>query len=228
MNINSDAIVLFSAGLDSYAILRQVLQEHSGRVEALLFNVGQHSADRQYEYASRVCSQLGVPLLYLEIPNYRRIYAGAIEPPHILVAEPGDDRGDGSQSSQPMLLSALLRARAFRFSIVYHGATVDDFKSDDQISVFRNVSALSESIANSGADQLVSFKMPHLETNLNSTSVLKQFSDNKWDVSQTWSCQWGYRYHCGECSRCKKRINAFDALSIEDPTVYGTYPTTKT
>ena len=56
--------------------------------------------------------------------------------------------------------------------------------------------------------------------NYSKADVIIKGSDLGIDFSQTWSCFLGFDGHCGNCTGCMTRKDAFQCAGVQDPTAY--------
>jgi 7-cyano-7-deazaguanine synthase in queuosine biosynthesis len=66
----------------------------------------------------------------------------------------------------------------------------------------------------------IQYADPFLESDMSDEDVLREAVEKRFNYSETWSCQWGFFYHCGECRTCKKRSSLFTARLGKDATKY--------
>ncbi len=57
--------------------------------------------------------------------------------------------------------------------------------------------------------------------NLDKAEIVRLGQDLGVDFSATYSCYNGGRTHCGKCSTCVERKEAFVSAGVKDPTVYS-------
>lgn len=212
---NQDSLVMLSGGMES-VILMSLLKKHltSSRLAALFVNVGQYSAERQLAYAKRLCSRFGVHLEYVDIHNFRDLLIAYAEPPYEMISEGGDDHTVPRGSCEIQVLAGLY-AVYHKYDCVYYSGTKSD---SNRVPNLPELIATAEKLIRLNTEIPISFKAPFL--NLLDEDVLKLGIQEGVDIAESWSCNWGKRYHCGLCERCQKRMSVFKMLDISDPTIY--------
>ncbi len=211
---DKDSLVMLSAGMESMIMLQVLKKRLNSRLGAIFINVGQYSAERQLAYAKRVCNELGVPLEYVDIPNFRNLLIAYAEPPYEMVTEGGLDIRIPRASCSIQTMSAIY-ATYHNYKQIYYGGT----KSD--ISRIPNLPKLVSTVEtlvrlNTGIE--ISVQAPFID--MEDEEVLQLGINEGINLAESWSCNWGKVYHCGECERCQKRKSVFDRLRIADPTRY--------
>jgi len=56
------------------------------------------------------------------------------------------------------------------------------------------------------------------------TAIVVKAHDYNAPIGMTWSCYKGASHHCGTCSTCIERRNAFQSAGVADPTTYTASP----
>lgn len=72
------------------------------------------------------------------------------------------------------------------------------------------------------ADEKFSVTAPFVEKT--KADIVEIGADLGVDFSKTWSCYKEGEIHCGACSTCYERREAFELAGVEDPTDYGATP----
>jgi 7-cyano-7-deazaguanine synthase len=216
-----DTMVLLSGGIDSAVLLQAVHAAKPGRVAGLFVDFGQSNASREQAFAQRLANRLGVPLHIGELPGMLKLIYGELEPPHILIAEGdgrGHPRGVNSSGIQPAFatIAAWLGYRHIHQAVTKTDVDAWDppVKAPDRNAAINNLLQV--------AHLQIKFDTPFAVAELSNEDVLRFAAASKFDVNATWSCLWGYRYHCGKCPRCVARQSRFRQAQLPDPTRYAT------
>ncbi|WP_165313162.1 7-cyano-7-deazaguanine synthase [Vibrio ziniensis] len=219
---NEDSLVLLSGGIDSSTLLQEVNKQVNKKVSAIFLDLGQEPAFRQKTYAQRLCHRLNVPLHIIDAPKIVDIYAIATEPPHIMQTETSsrlvEDKGPAS--SEGITAFVAFTAQWLGYKKLYHGLTTSDENRWPHLSMREISDAVNNLLKVSGCT--TEFSFPFIEAGFDNDAVIEHAKNSKFNYEMTWSCLWGNRYHCGECSSCKKRKSVFSKTVGSDPTHYAT------
>lgn len=209
----ADTLVELSGGMESTALVWAAKHQVIGRVGAVFFDVGQYSAERQLACAKKTCTELGVPLEHVDIPNYRNAYLDVLEPPYAFVAEGG---------GYPLVmgtcfvtLAATIFGATHGYQHILYGGTRTDLQ---RVPELPELLASIQHLVRLNTRTQVEVMAPFID--MEDGDVLRYALAEGFDVSSTWSCIWGYREHCGTCERCDKRRRVHEEVSAPDPTSY--------
>ena len=205
-----DTMVMLSGGVESSVLLQLVRKRVTKRVAAIFSAFGQAASERQRSYASRLCNQLGVPFLVIEGSNIFHVDIGASDPPHTRQEE-----RNGSQGTEA---TTVFIASRLGYALVYSGLTASDALRLPGVDYTKTGQALNDLLA--GANSQTRYSRPFFENNATDDDVLSYAVKEKLEYTETWSCVWGERFHCGVCYGCTKRKSVFADLGMNDPTRY--------
>ena len=205
--MDKKSLLLLSGGLDSET-LAYWLKKQGYAVECLYFDYGQGQTNSERESAVFIAKQLGASLTVLEAPRPRESLR------NIISSHDNDAELFGD------VVSLCTMAATFAFMSGIHsislGLNADDVRLHPalQTKFFRTI------------EELVSLWMG------NKFRVLTPFLDKdkstvmrigmKLGVSfeGSWSCGVNVDKHCGKCSDCLARKEAFKAVGLPDHTEY--------
>ncbi|BCU69131.1 7-cyano-7-deazaguanine synthase [Stygiolobus caldivivus] len=196
------SLLLMSGGLDSSSVA-YYLSKKGLDFDCLIINYGQRSAIMQLKASKEVCRRLNKKLIKINIGNVSRPFIdGNWLRPH----EPIVHR------NVVIIPIALTLAKEKGYKEVILGTVKEDCEFEqERYFVIRKLKELGE---------VLGVKLSTPFAGFPKWLLLKFGLSSGLDPAITYSCLLGHKYHCGQCSQCKKRIEAFKALKIKDPTPY--------
>ena len=217
-------VVLFSSGLDSAVLLAHAAMRFGG-AQPVYVSVGLAWEAEERRMAERFVAAMQTrfdirPLVELSL-DMRDVYP----PTHWAVRgeAPGFDTPDSDvylEGRNVILLSkaAVFAARA-RLSTIFIGPLACN-PFPDARPVFFETMARALSL---GLDAHLAIEAPFLE--LGKDAVIRMGVEMALPFELTLSCmQPAEGMHCGRCSKCRERRDAFRAAGMEDPAPYATRP----
>lgn len=212
-------LVMFSGGMDSTILLHAACKANPGKTAALFMDFGQDATRRQREYAAKTCTELNVPIHYADAPQIVNLFLGTSRPPHILQTEHMDD--EQVMASEGATAFAAFAAERLGFDQILHGLTTTDLKRWPTVDFFEMSNAMNALLKSCCCK--TRYSAPYIENGFTNEDVLQYAIDQGLIHQETWSCIWGYRYHCGECNACKKRKTVYGAApsNVRDNTEYA-------
>ena len=197
------ALLLFSGGLDSSSAAYYFAKKGLC-FDCLFINYGQKSARMELRSGKIICEKLGKKLLIADIRKLRDLFTYDNEwlKPH----EPIIHRN--------VVIVPL--AIAFAKEKGYDEVIIASVKEDCEYETNRQeiIKALK------GLGEILGVKVSTPFAGLPKSFLLKIGVSSGLDPSLTYSCLLGHTYHCGQCSQCVKRKEAFKDAKIEDKTKY--------
>lgn len=214
-------VVLLSGGIDSTVLMYSLIAEYE--VHPLTINYGQRHY-KEVMAARNVCEARGNWLLrrwrYLDLGNLRFILPSALTGEGD-VPEGGYDKETMSQTVVPnrnmiFLSIAAGYAEGINASFVAYAAhTEDHYLYPDTRPEF--IDSVGETIKLGTGEKVRLIEPFTYKTKSDIITFGKTFTV---PFKSTWSCYRGGDIHCGECSTCIERREAFRLAKVVDPTEY--------
>ncbi len=212
-------LALFSGGMDSATLVYQLLDE-GHHVETVSFDYGSKHNDREYFSVDMICRKLGIENTRITLPLNKYFKSELLKS--------GGEIPEGHYKDETMKKTVVPFRNGIMLSIA---AGLAESKEMDAVG-----------IANHFGDHAIypdcrkSFILPMEEAISQGTykkiKLIAPFSSmDKTDLvfigdklgidhRQTYSCYKGGKNHCGLCSTCYERREAFVIAGVEDPTAY--------
>lgn len=216
------AVVLFSGGLDSTAILTSyVARYESENVIALSLLYGQKH-DKELEAAKAIAGYLDVKHIILDV--------GAIfqyDTTNPLLGKGEIPKGAYEvglpatyihNRNNLFLNIAASIALAHDFTTVVFGAHADDVAGAAYPDCSQAFAVAAHNAIYMATGDKISVAAPFIDKK-KSDIVTEAWSVHA-PLEKTWSCYEGGQFHCGQCSTCIDRKKAFKEAGIVDPTIY--------
>lgn len=214
------SILIYSGGLDSTVLLYKLASENSIQ-EAISVNYGQkHSLE--LTMAAKNCEKLGVKHNVINLSNIAPIFGNSaltnskIDVPNGVYAN--DNIALTVVPNRNMILLALASARAMATdcdSVCYAAHSGDHALYQDCTNEFADAMAKAIELADTRKVKLL---RPFI--NMTKAQIVALGANLGVDFSLTWSCYKGNAKHCGKCSTCMERREAFAIAGVKDTTEY--------
>lgn len=221
------AFVSLSGGIDSTTCLKLAVRDF-GRENVRTYSVDYGQRHRREIEAARDISQFyAVPhkVLVLGSQPQSRLTDPSAEIPKVSYDELGEGMSPTYhffRNGQILSLLAAYASASLReghdLGTIYMGVHAEDAQNwayADCTPEF--VGAMANAIF-IGTYQKVRLKAPLLEMRKEEIVALGTQYHVPWHL--TWSCYMGGELHCGVCSTCRARRDAFHKAGVKDPTVY--------
>lgn len=196
------ALLLMSGGLDSSSAA--FYYDKKGLCfDCLFINYGQKSARMQLKSSRIVCEMINKKLLTLDIRKLRELF----------------NTREWLQPHEPIIhrnVIILPIGITFAKEKGYDEVIIASVKEDCEYE--ENRQEVLKALKNLG--EVLGVKVLTPFAGLPKSYVLKLGVSSGLDPSITYSCLLGHKYHCGQCSQCVKRKEAFRDAKIEDKTTY--------
>lgn len=213
-------LALCSGGLDSCVMLYK-LHSEGALGGALFVNYAQRHL-KELEFAKANCQKLGIELDIADISAISKLF-GKSALTDLQTEVPSGEYEYSNMAltvvpNRNMIFISIAAARAISLScsgLAYAAHSGDHAIYPDCREEFAK--------AMEGALKLCHYDPLYLErpfVNMNKAEIVKLGADLGVDFSQTWSCYEGKSVHCGKCSTCRERKEAFASAQIADPTIY--------
>jgi 7-cyano-7-deazaguanine synthase len=219
------AIVVTSGGMDSTAAVYYA-KKHYFDIECMSFNYGQRHV-KEIECAKEIADQLGVRHTIVDLTGITSlISSSALTNAAIAVPEGHYEQESMKATVVPnrnsmMLNIAIARAVSIGAEAVVTGVHAGDHAvyPDCRPEFIRALNKLAF-VANEGFIN-VDFRIDAPWIGLTKADIV-QVGTNTYNVPWffTWTCYKGGEVHCGRCSTCVERLEAFYIAGFVDPVVY--------
>ena len=196
------SLLLFSGGLDSSSAAYYFTKKGLC-FDCLFINYGQRSARMQLRSSKIICEKLGKRLLIADIRKLRDLFTS----------------NEWLKPHEPIVHRNLVivpLAIAFAKEKGYDEVIIASVKEDceyegNRQEIIKTLKSLGE---------ILGIKVSTPFAGLPKSFLLKIGVSSGLDPLLTYSCLLGHKYHCGQCSQCVKRREAFRSAKIEDKTRY--------
>ena len=215
---NKKVVVLLSGGMDSVTALYDFAARHDVAA-ALSFDYGSKHNAREIPFARWHAENLGVPHRVLPLPFIGEDFAS-----DLLVAGGEIPRGDYNletmrQTVVPFRNGIMLAIAAGWAESRGAGAVVIAAHGGDH-AIYPDcrgefMRAMGEAIR-LGTYAQIEILAPFI--GLTKDQIARRGHELGVDFRRTWSCYVGGEVHCGECSTCRERHEAFVLAGLDDPT----------
>lgn len=207
-----DSIVLLSGGVESTILLKE-LNNKKKRVCGLIFDMGLPASTSQLHFAKKHIFSIGSYMEVVDLHGIVRMALGHFDP-SIMIFDEGDVKCNDSYV--PVLISnAIYYAQSANIKDVYVGLTKEQMRESSQ-EFFSNIGDIFGKY--SVNLPVVSVHTPFAD--MTKADVVKLGQSLGVNAAESWSCFNGGVNHCGQCSSCKERKDAFSECGISDSTVY--------
>lgn len=219
---NGKAVLIYSGGMDSSVVLYHLVKElGKGNVKAISFNYQSKHNDQEFLRAKATCEKLGVE-------HYRIDLSAIAEHLESDLLKKGGDIPEGHYAESNMKKTVVPFRNGIMLSIACGIAeswgagqvVIGNHAGDHAIypdcrATF--ISAMNEAMAY-GTYANVNIASPFVS--MTKTDIAKHGDILGVDWTKTYSCYKGGEVHCGLCSTCYERREAFVDAGVEDPTEY--------
>lgn len=214
------AVVLLSGGLDSCVLLHHLVQQEEVAL-ALSFDYGSKHNSKEIPCAKWQCKQLNVQHEVVELPFVNSLFQSSLLQSGGEIAAGRYDKQNLKATVVPFRNAVLLSIAtgvaesrgAGAVAIAAHGG--DHPIYPDCRATFMEPMAAA---MRAGTDTQVELLRPFLSWS--KEQIVRRGAELAVDFSCTWSCYRGGEVHCGVCSTCLERKEAFAAAQVVDPTSY--------
>jgi len=218
INQSSNALVLFSSGLDStYNLLKA--KKNFKKITALFFDYGQRAASQEYVHVKRVCEKLDVEFIKIDLLWYKNL--GSTLLTHGLKPTVFKSLNDINEKDKPAewvpnrngvfvnIAAAVAESKGYQNIVIgvnleeagrYPDNTVDFV---DRANLLFEYSTLSK-------PRLVSFSSNMVKADI-LTELLALMEEYAFGKEYIWSCYDSYERMCGRCESCLRLKNALKA-----------------
>lgn len=218
----TQAVILFSAGLDSTVTLALAREAGVTVAQALCFDYGQRAAEAEWRQAQVLAAHFEVPLRRIDLPWLGEITATALSKhsdqalPEVPV-EQLDSIGSVTLASAARvwvpnrngLLVNIAGAFADRFD---YAEILTGFNAEEAATFPDNTPQFAEAISRSLAfSTQVQPRVRSYVQHLNKVEILREAVRLQLPIEQLWSCYDSGERHCGQCESCSRLRRALTA-----------------
>lgn len=216
------AVIIYSGGMDSTVALYQACDKFGSKnIKAISFNYQSKHNDEEYKRAKATCKKLGVDHVRIDLSEVSKYLKS-----DLLKSGGKIPNGHYAQSNMKktvvpfrngiMLSVACGIAESWGAKFVIIGNHAGDHAVyPDCRATF--IEAMNEAMAY-GTYLGVNIMSPF---NTQTKAEIAAIGDNLGvDWNKTYSCYNGEKIHCGKCSTCFERREAFYLADVKDPTKY--------
>lgn len=215
-------VIIYSGGMDSTVLLYKLVANYGARnVLALSFNYQSKHNDREFRGAVASCSKLGVKLKRISLANVSKHLKSNL-------LKTGGKIPQGHYEEESMKKTVVPFRNGIMLAIACgiaesHGAkyvAIGNHAGDHAVypdcrATF--VDSMNEAMAY-GTYLGVNILSPFKFKSKADIALLGETLGVHWQ--NTYSCYNGGALHCGKCSTCFERREAFDIAKVYDPTPY--------
>ena len=214
------AVVLLSGGMDSATALYESYALGMD-CHAVAFDYGSKHNEREHRCAAEVCDILGVPFTKIQLPFINDLFESDLlksggEVPEGHYADETMKRTVVPFRNGIMLSIAVGYAESIGASRVIIGNHFGDHAVYPDCRV-NFIGAFNEA-AQAGTYEGITIDSPFCF--LTKDQIAKRGEELFVPWALTWSCYKGGTKHCGRCSTCVERAEAFSIAEVKDPTEY--------
>lgn len=214
------AVVIVSGGIDSVVLLHVILAKKYTPI-IISFDYNQRHS-RELVYAKYWAGKKGIPWYLIQLPfmGLIGVNSALLNPTTKLPAEHYTDENQKitvvPNRNMIMLSIATGLADSIGISRVFYGAHRNDcvIYPDCRPEFVVAISRASELGTYNKVEIIAPFS---LQTKSAIVAIGSRFNI---DFTKTWSCYAGREKHCGVCSTCQERKEAFQIAEVNDPTEY--------
>ena len=215
-------LVVLSGGMDSTTLLYKVAKESGPtNTKAISFNYGSKHNDQEFQRAQASCWKLGVELTRVELPFVNELFSSDL-------LKSGGDIPEGHYAQSNMKQTVVPFRNGIMLSIA--AGFAESIKADEVFignhfgdhAVYPDcrksfIEPMTKAICQGTYDE-IKLVSPFCDITKTDIAKLGEQLGVRWSL--TYSCYKGGPVHCGRCSTCYERREAFVDAKVEDPTDY--------
>lgn len=216
------ALVILSGGMDSTAVLSEVLKMYEAKdVATITFNYGSKHNKKENAAAKKVAEFYGVPNTLVELPFIDKLFKSDLlksggEIPEGHYADPSMQKTVVPFRNTIMMSIAAGYAESIGAKELWLGNHAGDHAVYPDCRK-EYTDAMAE-VLKLGGYQKIYLCTPF--GGITKTMIAKIGVENKAPFDLTWSCYKGGKKHCGKCGTCVERLEAFKDSGNTDPVEY--------
>jgi 7-cyano-7-deazaguanine synthase len=218
--MENNAYILTSGGLDSTTLLYWARQRYD-QIEAVSFDYGLKHNQIEREYLIKTCQKLNIKLNKINIDFIKRSFKSSLLSDDEVVPQERYEKSNMIKTVVPFrngiflaILAGLAESNNIQNILIgNHGG--DHAIYPDCTEEF--ILAMQKAIEMGTYNKI---KLVSPFCNYSKADIVKLGAELNVDFSLTYSCYNGREKHCGKCSACLERKEAFKTTQIKDPTIY--------
>lgn len=207
------ALLMLSGGPDSATLAGFVARERmAGNQPLAIYLRSGHPADtKEIAAAARIAGRIGVRLDIVDVPELLRALRGD----RLMMPSESSILPFGNAIALSLMMLCAIKARATAIYVGYHRDDAEDNEGYARAAMDR-----LQALAAIDRDTAPKIIAPFLS--MARADVFRLGAAIRVPYDLTWSCLRAAALHCGECTACRARRQAFAAAGLFDPTRYNT------
>lgn len=212
-------VCTWSGGMDTTCLIPLVIEECNAEVYPIFVNRGQ----RAYS------SELDAVLLFDEVffNKYKGNFHSHFKVTTRIPPEEIRHRMPDDKSKSHVLRNSDIINQAVRYALIEGidyiiiGATIGDDEDDSVRDNSNNyIRIKTEEIREGTGNFRLTVLAPFQELNWHKKDMVAWCAEHEIPLFQSWSCWYPGEKHCGGCSPCQRRKNAYEQAGVPDGTPY--------
>jgi 7-cyano-7-deazaguanine synthase len=218
------ALVLVSGGADSATALYYAAHEYE-LAAGLSFDYGARHNHMEIPFAEYHCKQLGISHYVIKLDFMNRFFKSALLRSGGKIPDGAYDEKVMKQTVVPFRNGIMISiAAGLAESIEAQTLIIAAHSGDHALypDCRGEFMAHMNKAIKAGTYAHIELDAPFI--NMTKSRIIAQGHKLGVDFARTWSCYKGQKTHCGRCSACVERHQAFAEAGISDPTLYLSEP----
>ncbi len=213
-------VVVYSGGLDSTALLYQLIEEKH-QVSALTINYGQRH-QKEIEVAKDITAKLSIQHEVADLRGITHLLAGSSLTSSDIEVPEGHYEEDNMKATvvpnRNMILLSV--AVGWAISLKYDSVAYAAHSGDHAIYPDCRQEFIDGMASVIPLADWHKIKLSTPFSNKTKADIATIASRLNVPLAETWSCYNGLELHCGKCGTCIERREAFHLAKLDDPTSY--------
>lgn len=214
------AIVTLSGGLDSAVLLYSLLREEH-EVRCISVDYGQRHK-KELEYARDLCAELKIPHFTADMSNMRLLLLGSSQTSEEIAVPEGHYAEESMKQTVVPNRNAILLSLAGAWAVSTKSDWIAYAAHAGDHAIYPD--CRPEFAEAMGAAFLLcdwhTFALYRPFIDKTKADIVRLGAEIGVPFEKTYSCYKGGEKHCGRCSTCVERLEAFQIASVNDPTEY--------
>lgn len=214
-----DSILIYSGGIDSTTML----YEYQSRIAlAVSFDYGSNHNKKEIHYARYHTKKLNINHLIIPLNFIHQYFESSLLKGSIAIPEGKYENQNMISTVVPFrngimlsIAAGLAESNKLKYIMIANHSGDHEIYPDCRPNFISN---LNKAIKN-GTYANIKLYAPY--TYIKKSEIISRGAKLGIDYSKTWSCYKGEKIHCGKCSTCIERKEAFNKANIKDKTKYN-------